>query len=226
MSGRVFDLIIEPYVRAEAVSRYEFEFSPKPEEIREGLEMVIVNRATERVREDFMVETVELPGFAKLGWWAGAPFKTPPVEGGVEVLVNGTATESGGRVFNLYVLDVENFERYGAGLAFEAYFKGTGSNSYTFNFTIPPEKCAETLYLVFERVGEPGAESPELEVFVDSEVAYEKPVDIVVQYRVKVSWEERSYIHVPKDPLLGLIVLGVVLLIAAAVLKHVFKCAA
>ena len=111
VSGRVFDLIIEPYVRAEAVSRYEFEFSPKLEEIREGLEMVIVNRATERVREDFMVETVELPGFAKLGWWAGAPFKTPPVEGGVEVLVNGTATESGGRVFNLYVLDVENFER-------------------------------------------------------------------------------------------------------------------
>jgi len=222
-SGRPFDLIIEPYVRAENVSSYEFEFSPEPQEVREGLKMLIVNRAMERVTEDFLVETVTLYEWMKSHWWFVAPL--PPLATEVLVYVSGTATESGGHAFNLYFLDKENFEKWKAGLPFDAYFKGTGSSSYTFSFTVPPEKSTKEVYYVVERVGEPKPGAPELRVFISSKKTYEKPVDIEVSYRVEMSWEERSYAPVLGGLVLGggLLLLGIVLLIAAAILRFVFK---
>jgi hypothetical protein len=52
-----------------------------------------------------------------------------------------------------------------------------------------------------------------------------KPVDISVQYDITVTWEERSYSQVLGGLFLGggLIALGGILMIAAAVVKYVFR---
>ncbi|GEM_PF-3517954 len=221
VSGRPFDLTIEPYVIVRGVSRYEFKFSPKPDEVRKGLTMTIANKAKEKATEDFVVETVVVYGLSKSHWW----FKVPLLKRGILVRVNGTATETSGHPFNLYFLGKENFERWRAGLPFDAYFAGTGRSSYIFGFAIPPEKSNEVVYYVVERVGESGLKAPELRVFIDSEKTYEKPVDIEVRYRVEMSWEERSYAHVLVGLVLGggLAFLGALLLVAAALLRFVFK---
>ena len=199
----------------------KFEFSPKPQEVREGLEMVIINRAKERVTEDFIVETITVAGFMESRWW----LETPLLEEGIPIEVRGTATETGGRSFNLYFLDEKNFGKWEAGLPFDAYFAGKGSPSYTFSFTIPPEKSNEPVYYVVERVGEAGFNAPELKVFIESEMTYEKPVDIEVSYRVEMTWEERIYGQAVAGLVMGggLIALGVLLLIVALILWIIFK---
>ena len=183
--------------------------------------MVIINRAKEKVTEDFIVETITVPGFMESHWW----LETPLLEEGIPIEVRGTATESGGRSFNLYFLDKENFEKWEAGLPFDAYFAGRGSSSYTFSFTIPPEKSNKLVYYVIERVGGAGLNAPELKVFIESEKTYERPADIEVSYRVEMTWEERVYGQAVAGLILGegLVALGVLLLIAALILWIIFK---
>ncbi|RLF00137.1 MAG: hypothetical protein DRJ59_07425 [Thermoprotei archaeon] len=153
--GRPFDLKIENgkvYVEATNVSgRHEFEFSPTPEELEEGLKLrVLNNRATIEVVEDFIVETLTVYSFSDSSYLLRAPLLKPPKS--VPVEITGTAEGARGYSFNLYVLDERNYERWEAKVPFEAYYEGRNASSYEFTFTVPAEKCTKYVYFVVERL--------------------------------------------------------------------------
>lgn len=218
-----YDLTVGQYVRASNVTRYEFAFSPRAEEVKRGIEMVIRSRATKRVEEDFIVTTVTLYSFSENNWWFAVPLFAPRAR--VPVRITGRAEEATGRAINLYLLDKENFERWRAGLPFEAYFAGKGLPSYTVDITIPPEKIDKEVYYVVERVGKAGFDAPELKCYINLKKAYEAPEDITVSYRVEMTWEEVTYAHVLGGLFVGALLfgLGFLLLIAAALLKIILR---
>ncbi|MHA1631786.1 MAG: hypothetical protein ACTSXC_03110 [Candidatus Freyarchaeota archaeon] len=218
-----FDLTIGPYVSVKNVSKYEFSFKPKAEEVRRGLQMLIGNRARRIITKDFLLKTVELYGWMTDNWWFVVPLSL--AEEPADVKVNGTSTETGGATFNLYFLDKENFEKWKAGLPFTAYFAGKGQPSYSFSFVVPSEKSKAEVYYVVERVGEAGFGAPKLKVFISAKATYEQPADNKVSYHVEMVWEERTYAHVLGGLIAGGVFafLGLSLLLAALVVKLVFK---
>ena len=152
---RPFDLELansKVYVEATNVSgRHEFEFSPTPEELEEGLKLrVLNNRATIEVVEDFIVETLTVYSFSDSDYLSRTPLLIPPKQ--VPVEITGIAEGTVGYAFNLYVLDERNYERWKAKVSFEAYYEGRNASSYEFTFTVPAEKCTEYVYFVVERL--------------------------------------------------------------------------
>jgi len=145
------------FVKAVNVTRYEFNFSPTPQELSNGLKMVISNnRAYELVREDFIVESVEVPKWSDYASTFPKSMLTFTARK-APIKISGTV-EGGNYRFNVYVLDGKNYERWKAGQPYNAYFEGKNKTSYSFEFIVPKEKCGESLYVIVEKIPVPKEE--------------------------------------------------------------------
>jgi len=218
-----FDLLIDPYVNSTHKTKFEFSFTPTPQEVTHGLQMIIVDKAMKRMEDTFILETIELPGFMKNMYRVITPLFAPKIK--VPVVISGRIEETGKQPINVYLMDKENFEKWRAGLPYNVYFAGRATSSYNVNITIPSEKCDQEVYFVLERIGEASFQAPQLKVFTSLKKAYEEPADIEISYRVEMEWDEKTYAHVLGGLVVGgsLFFFGFLLLIVAALVRFIFK---
>jgi hypothetical protein len=229
------------YYAGKGAPQYEYSFVVPAEKCTETVYFVAERVRELRTREENFTFTVSVFSYVEWGyWWYFPPPLFEPVG---DVTFSGKAAETKGYTFDLLILSEEDLERYRAGAQpLSPYFTGRGKSSYEFSFTVPAEKARKSVYFVVKRAPPTPSDAslavlvegkkrwseefrPELNVLVDATKSYPKPVDITVRYTIEASWEERSYAGAVAGMLVGggLAGLGLLLLIAAAIVKFVFK---
>ncbi|MEM1520206.1 MAG: hypothetical protein QXK42_01555 [Candidatus Korarchaeum sp.] len=210
----------EAYLKATNVSLYEFSLHIRREDVTD-LRLVVSNvYARELETEVLLDEVIKVPSWMGYYLYFTPPLslKLPILRRPMEVKIEGTAV--GNRAFNLIILDGENYDRWREGLSYNAFYEMRNMSTCSFTFKLTPEQHGESLYLVAQRT-----EPTDLSVWISANMSYMKPVDISVRYNADISWEERSYAPVLGGAILGglLLFLGLVLMIAAAVVRYVFR---
>jgi len=235
LKGRTFDFYVfnkvnyerwkaeasyETYFQAENTSSCVFSFAATREDLSAGLRFVALNIYAKELAQEPWIDNM----FTIYEWmdYYYMPYIYPYVNmEQLPILVEGSAEELAGGKFNLIILDDENYDLWRAGQSYNAFYEARETTACSFSFHLTPEQVKGSIYPVVERV-EQGAN---LNVKLLANISYMKPIDISVQYDVTVTWEEKSYSQVLGGLLLGggLLVLGVILMIASAVVKYVFK---
>ncbi|MEZ0345243.1 MAG: hypothetical protein ABWK01_01660 [Infirmifilum sp.] len=180
------DVAIHPYLRADYVSSLDFNFTPTPRELREGLALTITNKAVKLAEEPLIVQTLRLPPHTAYRCYPGPNQCTPetpqarlPQQGPMApamLWVTGRVEEAEGRPFNIYLRDNKG----------KTYFACTGNSTYLVEFTIPALSYGQVYLLV-----EPASpEQPELEVRLNLASLRWAPAPVKVAYRVEIYWEE------------------------------------
>lgn len=235
LKGRTFDFYIfnrvnyeswkaeapyEAYLQAENVSSHSFSSSATREDVSEGLRFVVMNiYAKEHVDELWFEKIFTVHEFRDYYYM---PYIYPRINmKKLDMIINGTAEELTGQKFNLIVLDDENCDLWKAGQPYDALYEVREVTACSFSFPLTPDRVKEGICPIVERV-EPGTK---VNVRISAYMSYMKPTEISVRYDVAVAWEEKSYAHVLGGLLLGggLLVLGVIFMIAAAVVKYVSR---
>jgi hypothetical protein len=174
-------------VEVKHVAAYSLSFSTTREDVTDGLRLVVSNIYLQELQEESLIDdTIKVYPYMTYSFW----FSSRPLMIGYEAELNvrGTAREIHGYRFNLYVVDRKNYDLWSTGRSYFAYYAAKGMKSYDFSFTVPPEKVAESLYYVVERV-DPDVE---LDVDVAATGSWLAPTTISVEYDVKISWREKA----------------------------------
>jgi hypothetical protein len=228
---------LRAYYAGRGSSRYEYSFVIPAERCDEPVYFVVERVPELARREENFTLTLRVFPYAERDFWFYPLLLFKSVGG---VTLAGRAVETGGRAFDLFILSKEDFDRYWAGAQpLSPYFAGTGKPLYEFSFTVPAGRAREPVYFVVRRLPSTPPNvtlnvlvegrkewseeyRPELAVLINATKSYPKPVDITVRYTIEASWEERSYAAVLGGMLAGGVLagLGLLLLIAAAVLKY------
>ncbi|MBS7633306.1 hypothetical protein KEJ15_06795 [Candidatus Bathyarchaeota archaeon] len=235
LKGRTFDLYVfnkvnyelwkagaayKAYLEAINVTSHSFSMPVRREDVGEGLRLVVSNiYAKELATKSLVDEVVTVYQWMNYTW----PLIFPPFipEEPTEVKVSGTAKETRNQRFNLIILDHKNYDLWKAGQPYNAFYEMRNGSTCSFTYPLTSEQAKKSPYFIVQRT-EPDTE---LKVQISANISYMKPVDISVRYDVDISWEEKSYAQVLGGLILGggLIVLGAILMIVAAVVKYVFK---
>jgi hypothetical protein len=210
----------ETILQAKNVSSHSFSFMITREDLSEGLRFVILNIYAKEFTQTSWIDRI----FTVYEWmdYGYMPYVYPYVDmEQLPILVDGVAKELSGRKFSLLILDDKNLDLWKIGQSYHAFYEGKKVTACSFSFPLTPEQVKGCINLIVERV-EPDTE---VNVQVSSNISYMKPINISVQYDIAVTWEEKSYSHVLGGLLLGggLIALGVILMVAATVVKYVFR---
>ena len=182
----------QTYVNAKNVTTYSFSFSPTRQDVVEGLRLVVSNIYAQEVKNQSLVDTtVTIYQFMPHSSW----FSIPPFMMGysAELTVRGTAKEIHNYRFNLYVFDSKNYNLYNTNRTYVAFYEAKNRDTYSFSFTIPREKSAESLYFVVERV-EPNLR---LDIDLSASGSWLAPTTLSVEYNVTISWKEKPALTTP-----------------------------
>lgn len=177
----------QAYVEPKKVTAYSLSISPTREDVNDGLRLVVSNVYLQETMETSLIdETMRIGLFEN---WDFQYFFPPFMLGySAELTVKGTAKETYGYRFNLYVLDRENLDLWSAGRSYDAFYEGKRRGSYEFSFVVPQKKSSESLWFVVERA-EP---NEALVVDVTATGTWLGPAELAVEYDVKVSWKEKA----------------------------------